>query len=271
MTGSDERGAQTLKTLVSLPVWLVVIGALLIGTLVAIGARTALRRWLSDEQVGVAAVAGPLMPALGAVFALLAALALSGEATELRTSEHDVAAEAAAASRLAWASTTPGVDSEAVQERLVAYLRSTRHDEWSGTGGGGAVVTRQAVSDLERVVRDQAASSDLGSAQAGELLGSMDALTSMRRERLATSAHEMPVLYLVVVATAGLALVVNAAALAVDRHQRVAWLTAGLIVVVALVIALLIGITSPFRGGFVADGTEIDVVRVDLEDSLFAP
>ena len=96
-------------------------------------------------------------------------------------------------------------------------------------------------------------------------------MTSLRRERLATSAHEMPVLYLVVVVAAGLALVVNAAALAVDRHHRVAWLTAGLVVVVALVVALLLAITSPFRGGFIADGTPIDVVTVDLEDGFFSP
>ena len=51
----------------------------------------------------------------------------------------------------------------------------------------------------------------------------------------------MPVLYLVVVVAAGLALVVDAAALAVDRHARVAWLTAGLVVVIALVVALAPG------------------------------
>ena len=55
------------------------------------------------------------MPALGAVFALLSALALSSEATALRSSDQEVAAEAAAASRLAWASTTPGVEGAPVQ------------------------------------------------------------------------------------------------------------------------------------------------------------
>ena len=90
-----------MTTLVSLPVWALVVIALAVGALVAIGARVALRRWLSDEEAGVAAVAGPLMPALGAVFALLAALSLSSEAAELRSADQDVADEAAAASRLA--------------------------------------------------------------------------------------------------------------------------------------------------------------------------
>jgi hypothetical protein len=259
-----------MTTLVSLPVWVLVVVALGIGALVAIGARLALRRLLSDEQRGVAAVAGPLMPALGAAFALLAALSLSSEASELRSADEGVANEAAAASRLAWASTTPGVDTDAVQESLLAFLRSTRAEEWSETSGAGDPATRTALVDLERVVRVEAAGPELGSAQAGELLGAVDSVTSLRRERLATSAHQMPVLYLGVVIAAGLALVVNAAALAVDRHARVAWLTAGLVVVIALVIALLLGITSPFRGGFVADSTPVDVVIVDLGDDGFS-
>jgi hypothetical protein len=120
------------------------------------------------------------------------------------------------------------------------------------------------------VVRDEAAGTELGSAQAGELLGALDSVTSLRRERLATSAHQMPVLYLVVVVSAGLALVINAAALAVDRHRRVAWLTSGLVVVVALVVALLLAITAPFRGGFITDGTPLDVVTIDLQDGRFS-
>jgi hypothetical protein len=258
-----------LQTLVSLPVWGLVVTMLALGALVAIVARVLLRRLLAGEQSGVAAVAGPLMPALGAAFALLAALSLSSEASELRQADQDVAAEAAAASRLAWASTTPGVDSDKVQAALLAYLQSTRDEEWAGSDGVGDPATLEALSELERTVRAEAGGSELGSAQAGELLGAMDSMTSLRRERLATSAHEMPALYLIVVVASGLALVVNAAALAVDRRARVAWLTAGLVVVVALVVALLLAITSPFRGGFVADRTPIDDV-IDLGVSVFS-
>jgi hypothetical protein len=271
MTGSDDPGAQTLQTLVSVPVWGLVVMTLAIGTLVAIVARLVLRRLLAGEPTGVAAVAGPLMPALGAAFALLAALSLSSEAAELRKADQDAAAEAAAASRLAWASTTAGVETDRVQDALLVYLRSTRAEEWSGSDGVGDPGTRAALGDLERAVRSEAAGSGLGSAQAGELLGAVDSVTSVRRERLATSAHEMAVLYLIVVVAAGLALVINAAALTVDRHARVAWLTAGLVVVVALVVALLLAITSPFRGGFIADSTPIDVVTTDLDDGGFTP
>ena len=126
-----------------------------------------------------------------------------------------------------------------------------------------------ALGDLERAVRTAAAGSELGSAQAGELLAGVDALASLRRERLATSAHELPALYLAVVMAAGLALVVDAAALAIDRSHRIAWLTAGLVVVVSLVLALLLAVTAPFRGGFITDGEPIDGVIVDLDAGVF--
>jgi hypothetical protein len=103
------------------------------------------------------------------------------------------------------------------------------------------------------------------------MLGALDTVTSLRRERLATSARELPALYLVVVMASGLALIVNAAALAIDRGHRVARLTAGLVVVVSLVLALLLAVTAPFRGGFIADGEPIDAVRSGLEEADFVP
>jgi hypothetical protein len=250
---------------VSLSTTTLVVICLALGALVAVGARLVLRALIGGDRAGVVAVAGPLMPALGAAFALLSAISLSNEAAELRDAEHEVAAEAGGSSRLAWSSTTPGVDTEAVQQSLLTYLRSTRSEEWEGSGDTGDPDTFVALGDLEGIVRAEASAAELGSAQAGEMLGALDTVTSTRRERLATRAHQLPVLYLVVVGASGLALVINSAALALDRDQHVAWLTAGLVVVVSLVLALLLAITSPFRGGFIADGAPLDAVIVDLE------
>ena len=41
--------------------------------------------------------------------------------------------EAAAAARLAWASTSPGVHTEPIQSALDDYIRTTRSREWHGT------------------------------------------------------------------------------------------------------------------------------------------
>src|SRR4051812_27509143 len=96
--------------LASLPTWFVVVGSLAVSALVAVVARFVFERTLKGEERGGAqSVAGPLMPALGAAFALLSALSLAGEATQLRAAEDNVSQEGAATARLAWAATTPGI------------------------------------------------------------------------------------------------------------------------------------------------------------------
>lgn len=251
--------------------WLVLVLTLVVCGVLAAGFRWVLRRHLGDELAAAHPVAAPLMPALGAVFALLAATTIGAEAAQYRSAVDDVSAEAAAASRLAWASTTPGVDTEAIQSDLAAYLRATREMEWRSGDSDGSPRTLAALAALERTVRAESVNEDLGSAQAAELLTSMDSLTSLRRQRLAHAANQLPDGYLLVVLMSGLALVANSAALAVDRKGRVALLTGGLVVVVALALALLVAIASPFEGGFVVGGGPVDAVRSNLDAGVFAP
>jgi hypothetical protein len=72
------------------------------------------------------------MPALGALFALFMGLTLASEAGSLASAQGIVSNEAADASRLAWAATSPGVNSAAIQSTLLGYLRATRAYEWHG-------------------------------------------------------------------------------------------------------------------------------------------
>ncbi|WP_426571570.1 DUF4239 domain-containing protein [Aquihabitans sp. McL0605] len=260
-----------MTTLVGLPAWLVVLVSAAGCASLAIGFRWILRHHLGDDVRSTSLVAGPLMPALGAVFALLTATTLSAEATQFRSAEDNVSAEAAAASRMAWAATSPGIDTVAIQKELVSYLRLTRLHEWSGGDSDGSPAVMTALSALERTVRTEAAQEEVGSAQGGELLGALDSLTSLRRQRLATRANELPDLYLIVVLMSGLALIANSAALALDHRPRVAALTAGLVVVVALAMALLLAISAPFSGGFIVDGGPIDVIRASLAAGGFQP
>ena len=142
-------------------------------------------------------------------------------------------------------------------------------NEWSTDNEEGDPETLGALAQIERSVRAAAGSQAVGSAPAGELLSSLDAVTSARRQRLATAARGLPTLYVAVVALSGLALIVNSAALAVSSTWRVALLTAGLVTVVALSIALLFAISAPFAGGFVVNGGPLDQVVADLRSGLF--
>ena len=117
--------------LTSQPAGILVAGGIAFALLVAFGARLALRAIVPvDDYEDVQRVAAPLMPALGAVFGVLIALTLASEAGYLRSAQDIVADEAAAASRLAWAATSPGVRSQPIHRALGDYLGATRSGEW---------------------------------------------------------------------------------------------------------------------------------------------
>src|SRR3954451_17491115 len=95
----------------SLPTAVLFLGWLGLALAVAALGRIGVRALVPERERDHAHQEGaPLMPALGAVFAIFAGLTLAGEAGYLRAAETLVSDEAAASSRLAWASTSAGVD-----------------------------------------------------------------------------------------------------------------------------------------------------------------
>ena len=260
--------------LTSLPAVALVVGGLALALLVAIAGRLAVRALIpAAEREGAHAVAAPLMPALGAVFALLMGLTLASEASFLAAAQGIVSNEAADATRLAWAATSPGVDSAPIQLALLGYLRATRAYEWHGSNatGGGDPATTRALANLENAVRTQAARPGLGTPTSSELLAALDALTNDRRARLAAASHQLPVLYVVVLAVSGAALIVNAAALTLRSGWRAALLVGGLSAVIGLGLALLFALGTPWRGPITVSGQPIDNVVQDLTTGYFHP
>ena len=126
--------------LTSLPAWALVVFCVGLSVLAAIGSRLALRAFIPADQFEMAySIAAPIMTALAAGFAVLMALTVANGDACLSSAQSIVSSEAADASRLAWASTTPGVDSVTVQQALLGYLEATRAHEWHGaTAGSGA-------------------------------------------------------------------------------------------------------------------------------------
>lgn len=256
----------------SLPVGALVVGCLALALIVAIAARLAIRALVPvAEQDQVQRIASPLMPALGAAFAIFTALTLSSEAGYLRSAESLVSEEAEAASRLAWASTTPGVESGPIQSALADYLQTTRANEWSGEGAarGDDPDTANAIARLEREVRTEASRSTLGTPTSTELLVSVDAVTTSRRARVAAAARDIPALYVLTLVASGLALIANAGALAFHSSARTSLLVLGLTCVVGLSFALLFSLSAPWRGPLTVSGHPIDAVARDLQSGFF--
>jgi hypothetical protein len=258
--------------LTSLPAVVLVVGGLLLAFLVAAGARIGVRVLVPvGERDRVPQIVTPLMPTLGAAFAIFAALSLASEAGYLRAAEGLVSDEAAAASRLAWAATSPQVHTEPIHAALRDYLQTTRAREWNGAAAasGDDPATGRAIARLERSVRDEAARSELASPSGTELLVSLDGVTSSRRSRIAAASREVPTLYVVTLVASGLALIVNAGALVFRTSLRTALLIGGIASVVGLSLALLLALTAPWSGPFVVSGHPLDAVVGDLKSGFF--
>jgi hypothetical protein len=263
-----------MEWLTSLPVGLLIGGCLVLALLIAIGGRLAVRAFLPESHHdGAHAIAAPLMSPLGAGFAILAALTLANEAAALTEAESIVSNEAADASRLAWAATTPGVDADPVHAALLRYLEATRTNEWDGpaAAAGNDPGTATAVADLERAVRAQAVRPGLGTPVSTELLASVDAVTTDRRARLASAAKQLPGLYVITLVISGIVLIANAGVLTVRVHRRGALVISGLTIVIGLSVALILALDNPWDGSIVVSGYPLDSVIGDLVHGYFHP
>lgn len=257
-----------MRWLVSLPAGLLVVAWCVIAVAVALVSRWVIFRVVpAEERDSVPGIVAPLMPALGATFAVLMALTVSSEATYLRSAQDIVSTESAQAARLAWAATNPGVETAPIQEALADYLRATRADEWDGDSDDRE--TADEIAAIERVVRTEAANADLGTPISTELLAALDGVTSARRARLAAESHDLPVLYVVTLVACGLALVVNAGALTFRSSLRASVLVMGLAVVVALSLSLLFALTAPWQGAIRVSAEPVDTIITDIDEGYF--
>ncbi|MFF4399769.1 hypothetical protein [Streptomyces sp. NPDC001480] len=256
----------------SQPAVVLVVGGLLLAFLVAGLARIGVRLLVPvGEQDRVPQIVTPLMPTLGAAFAIFAALTLASESGYLRAAEGLVSDEAAAASRLAWAATSPGIHSEPIHAALMNYLQTTRVREWNGAAAasGDDPETARAVAQLERGVRAEAARPEVGTTAGTELLAALDGVTNGRRARIAAASRAVPVLYVITLVASGLALIVNAGALVFRSSLRTSLLIAGVASVVGLSLALLFALSGPWSGPFVVSGHPLDALIGDLRSGFF--
>ena len=258
--------------LTSLPVGVLVVVSLVITVSIAFGARLGVRGLVpADEYDHVQHIAAPLMPALGGLFGILMALTLASEAGYLKAAQDEVSAEAAARVALG-----VGFDEPRCRHRGDPTLRWTS-TSWPHAPANGTVTPRPEATpaspsrsaSLERVVRAQAARTEIGSPAGTELLASLDALTTSRRERVAAASRQLPLLYVLTLVTSGVALIANAGALGLRNRLRTSLLVLGLATVVGLSIALLFALSAPWRGGLLVSGEPIDSVIRDLQSGFF--
>lgn len=203
-----------------------------------------------SEQADMAIVSGRLMPAVGTLFALLTAFVITNQWNRSRDAEHVIEAEADASIRLALASGSRNLPGAGLRGHHLVYLRSVLEEEWAtlASDDAGRPETVARLMDVQREVRDLACGPEVSGAVASELALSATEVATTRRDRLSLAGHGLPAPLFLLALVAGVVLCISAVALAVNLDSWVAAIVGGLVVTVALDLALVVAISDPFRG-----------------------
>jgi hypothetical protein len=127
---------------------------------------------------------------------------------------------------------------------------------------------KASIQGLESGVRGAASATDTTTQAGAEMLASLDDLTTARRERVTAQSTHLPTMFVFALFLAGLAVVVNAAALTVGR-PKTGRLIVLLVAVVAVDIALVIALWEPFSGAIPVSDRPLTDVIAQLGDGFF--
>ena len=223
-----------------------------------------------SRQEEMATVAAPLMPAIGTLFAFLTAFVIATEWTQHRDAERNVVLEAGAALRVGLraggpASTErprpgPGGLPGRVAPREWPALVEGRGDEGRGAAGGSSSDRPGAVS------RGRSSGARGHRAPAGCRRG-----RPARAERVQIARSELPPALFVLTFISGVVLNLDAISLTLQHETLLAIVIGGLVLVIALDLALVVAIGAPFRGSLRVDSRPVVDVRDHVAGELVPP
>jgi len=259
--------------LTGLPWWILFPIALLFVGCIAILARVASTRLLKDHASQSSTNAGPLMPTLGVLFALLSSFAIAAQWTNQSAAESVVSRMSTSSARLAWASTAPGASTIKIQDALAADLAATAGNGWDQLQTGDNILFNESPSyrELQQTVRDSVYSATMSVPASTELLSAVDEVGASRHELADAANRGLPTLLLVVLALSGIALTVNAITLTVASHRRAAFVITSVVILVSLDLALLLVLAAPFRGTLQTSSKPITAVAQRIQEGFYSP
>ena len=226
----------------------------------------------AQDQADLGTIAGPLMGALGALFAFLTAFVITTEWGQHREAEHTVGMEADACVRLAWISQSPGCDGTAIRRDLAAYLGSVLNEEWPALAdGAGCEATHDRMSELQYRVRGIAAEPGVPVSVSNDLTTAADAIAVTRAERLNAACRDLPTPLFLLAFLSGVVLTLNAIVLALHRGRAHGLAIAGIVALIPLDLALLLAIAMPFKGDLRIEGHALVRVLDNLTRGRYGP
>lgn len=225
------------------------------------------------RQTDLSGVAGSMMGAVGGLFAFLTGFVIASEWTQHRDAQHTVSKEADACVRLAWASAAPHCDGVAIRADLAAYLRSVLVDEWPRlvAGAYSSPPTHDRITELQGRIREIASDHEIPPTVAGDLTQAVDAVSVTRADRCNVARHDLPTPLFLLAFVAGVVLGLTSVALALRLQPGDAIVLGGIVITIALDLALLVAISVPFTGSLAVRPATLEHVLEDLETGRYGP
>ena len=272
-----------MEFLTNLPAWVLFAGSILFFAGYAYGLSAFLHtKFPNQSGAPYAHTAEYYNTVIGALFAFLTAFLINSAYSTVRSTNEIVAAEASAANRVAWATRgLPSADVSAVQESLSAYLSALETEEWPHLGEPTSVETGQTGTETELATPElnalQQKVFEVGSRpyvpplSAEALQAAVDDLGSERRARLAAANSVLPFSLFALAVISGIALITNLIVTTLRDGPRASIVSAGIVLVVALDIALILGVTAPFDGPFTVKVDPIVTLFQEITDGRYLP
>ena len=260
-----------MHSLTSLHWWALLLLTTTVAVVAAIGARLVVARTQGDAGDESVRHAGPLMPALGVLFAFLSGFVITTEWTQQSQTESVVQHVASASARLAWASTAPGVQTARIQDSLARDLTATITVDWSELKADRTrdVILTDQFRDLESAVRLSATAPGVATPAGTELLASIDELAAARRDLASSASRNLPTLLFAALAISGLALIANAATLTIRSRRRTMLVISSIVAIVAVDLTVLLVLAAPFRGTQTISPAPIEQVAAQIDAGWF--
>ncbi|MEO1056591.1 MAG: hypothetical protein AAFY28_06700 [Actinomycetota bacterium] len=206
------------------------------------------------DRVGMSESAAALMPAVGVLFSFLTGFVIANQWTRSRTAETTVSAEANAGLRLALSSESVGEDGARIRGQLADYVDAVIDDEWTSMSDPAMSVHHghhsadAELRTLEVLVRTTANNVATTPTVAADLLSSVGTVATTRRDRLNLAGHGLPAPLFVLAFLSGVVLCLNASAFASGVDPWASIPIFGMVVLIALDLALILAISAPFTG-----------------------
>lgn len=256
------------NTLSALHWWIILPASLLLVGLISLGLRVLIERLVGHHRAEAARIAGPLMPALGVLFAFMSGFAITTAWNAQVVAESTVTRESAAATALGWAATAPGADTPAIRSALDAYLTVTVTEEWQqlSTSSPSVTPTTDELAELQRTVRASASSDGVTSPDASAMLSRLDELASTRVARIDAATGSMPLPLFLAIFLTGIAVCLNALVISIDSDSRARLVSASIVVVVAVDLAVLLILSGPFVGSQRVSNAPLVAVREQIHN-----